>query len=128
MKLARWYCAKCKRDLQAMRMTPCKCGYSDSIGGGGFSSEKWLKVIPTGDPSLYIAHTAAFINFPDSASTRLRTTKDSLPIVLARIWGILNEPVEQLLEERSRATRDAGTVNLQSWLKHYGRHSQTMSS
>lgn len=106
VKLARWYCANCKRDIQAMRMTPCNCAYSHSIGGAGFSSEKWLKVVPTGDPSLYIAHTAAFVNFPDTTSTLLRTAKDSLPIVLARLWGIMNDPVEQVLAERHRTGKD----------------------
>lgn len=112
VKQARWYCASCKRDLQAMRMTPCNCAYSDSIGVSGFSSEKWLKVVPTGDPSLHIAHTAAFINFPDSASAKLRTTHDSLAIVLGRIWGVLDSPVEELLEERERAGKDVASDQL----------------
>lgn len=107
VKHARWYCAKCNNDLQAMRMTPCNCAYSDSIkGSGGLSPEKWLKVVPTGDPSLYIPHTAAFVNFPDSSSVSLRTAPDSLAIVLGRIWGLSNENVEELLAHRARA-RDA---------------------
>ena len=112
VKLARWYCANCKQDLQAMRMTPCKCAYSNSIGGGGFSPEKWLKVVPTADPSLYIAHTAAFVNFPDAASTALRTANDSLPLILARIWGLISDPIEQLLAERNRRGKDTENSEL----------------
>jgi transcription elongation factor Elf1 len=112
VKQARWYCAKCKQDLQAMRMTPCNCAYSDSLNSPGFSPEKWLKIIPTGDPSLYIAHTAAFVNFPDSASVKLRTAKDSLAIVLGRIWELSTEPVERLLEERERVGKDSRNQQL----------------
>lgn len=108
VKHARWYCAKCKADLQAMRMTPCNCAYSESIPGGtGGFSEKRLKVVPTGDPSLYVAHTAAFINFPDAATARMRGTPDSLAIVLGRIWGMLDAKIEELLQERERSSRDA---------------------
>lgn len=107
VKHARWVCKGCGKDLQAMRMTPCKCVYSDSIGGAGsFSPEKWLKVVPTGDPSLYIAHTAAFINFPDTTTAKMRSAPDSLAIVLARVWGPLETTVEDLLTERVRAKSD----------------------
>lgn len=107
VKHARWFCAKCKNDLQAMRMTPCNCSYSNSIGGGGgFSPEKRMKVVPTGDPSLYIAHTAAFVNFPDAASVKLRSAPDSLAIVLGRIWGLMDTSVEELLSQREQAEKD----------------------
>jgi hypothetical protein len=109
VKHARWYCAKCKTDLQAMRMSRCNCAYSESIGGGGgFSPEQWLKVVPTGDPSLYITHTAAFVNFPDAASVKLRSAPDSLALVLGRIWGLMDTKVEELLSQRAQASRDAG--------------------
>lgn len=106
VKHARWFCVQCKNDLQAMRMTPCNCAYSDSVSVSGFSPEKRLKVVPTGDPSLYIAHTAAFINFPDTATITLRTAPDSLAVVLGRIWGLLSMKVETLLAERERSHRD----------------------
>ena len=108
VKHARWFCTKCKIDLQAMRMTPCNCAYSGAISGGGFSPEKWMKVVPTGDPSLYITHSAAFVNFPNAASAKLRSAPDSLAIVLGRIWGILDTGVEDLLNQRDQASKAAG--------------------
>ncbi len=108
VKHARWFCAKCKNDLQAMRMTPCNCAYSASISGAAaFSPEKWLKIVPTGDPSLHIVHAAAFVNFSDTASASLRTAPDSMAIVLGRIWGIVPSNVEALLEERQRVSKEA---------------------
>ncbi|ONJ18754.1 hypothetical protein [Burkholderia cenocepacia] len=58
VKQARWYCRACGADVQALRMTPCKCTYNDSLPPGP-RAEKSLKVVPTGDPSLYIPHTVA---------------------------------------------------------------------
>lgn len=113
VKHARWICKGCGKDIQSMRMTPCNCAYSDSISGGGsFSPEKRLKVVPTTDPSLYIAHTAAFINFPDTATANMRTAPDGLAIVLGRIWGLIDTKVEDLLVARTRARSDAGNDQL----------------
>ncbi|WP_119353333.1 hypothetical protein [Azohydromonas sediminis] len=100
VKQARWYCAKCKADIQALRMTPCKCAYNKSLPPGP-RAEKYLRVVPTGDPSLYIPHTVAFVNFPEDDQGKLKSAPDALQLMLARTWGLLKESVSETIRERS---------------------------
>lgn len=100
VKQARWYCAKCKADIQALRMTPCKCAYNKSLPPGP-RAEKYLRVVPTGDPSLYIPHTVAFVNFPEDDQGKLKSAPDALQLMLARTWGLLKESVRETIRERS---------------------------
>jgi hypothetical protein len=103
VKQARWYCGLCNSDIQALRMTPCKCVFNDSLAPGHV--DRWLKVVPTGDPSLYIPHTVAFINFPEDAEGELKVARDSLGLMLARTWGILRRPVSGILRERENVLK-----------------------
>lgn len=104
VRQARWYCKVCKSDIQGLRMTPCKCAYNDSLPPGSPPYEKWLKVVPTGDPSLYIPHTLAFVNFPEDQESRIKGAKDGLALMLARAWGLLSDPVAKVVKERDRAS------------------------
>ncbi len=107
VKQARWFCAACQSDIQGLRMTPCTCAYSDSLPPK--HSERWLRVVPTGDPALYIPHTVAFINFPEEAEVKLKAAADSVAFMLARTWGLLHEPVTKLLLDRERAAKDTSS-------------------
>lgn len=110
VKQARWYCANCKTDVQALRMTPCKCAYNNSLPPGT-RAEKYLRVVPTGDPSLYIPHTVAFVNFPEDNQEKLREAADSLQLMLARTWGLLGESVSETIRERSSISNpEAGDI------------------
>lgn len=104
VKQARWYCAKCKADVQALRMTPCKCAYNNALPPGP-RAEKFLRVVPTGDPSLYIPHTVAFVNFPEDDQGRLRAAPDALQLMLARTWGLLGDSVSDTVRERASLGR-----------------------
>jgi hypothetical protein len=112
VRQARWYCKLCNSDIQGLRMTPCKCAYNDSLPPGSPTYEKWLKVVPTGDPSLYIAHTLAFANFPEDREGRVKSAKDGLGLMLARTWGLVNEPVAKIVKDRERASTAGGDDEL----------------
>jgi hypothetical protein len=101
VKQARWYCGKCNADIQALRQTPCKCVYNDALPAG-VSADKFLKVVPTGDPSLYVPHTVAFINFPQDVEGRLKSAPDAQVLMLARSWGVLKARVQDVLRERQK--------------------------
>lgn len=104
VKGAYWYCTNCKSHIQSLRSTPCRCAYNDTLPPK--SPERFLKVVPTGDPSLYLPHTASFINFPEAAATKLRTAPNSLAFLLARGWGLLQRRVEEVIGERAQTDRD----------------------
>lgn len=103
VRQARWRCRLCGADIQGMRMTPCKCAYNDSLSNNTPPYEKWLKVIPTGDPSLYIAHTLAFVNFPEDAEARFRAADGAHALWLARVWRLLDKPVAEVLKQRAES-------------------------
>ncbi|MGC1296971.1 MAG: hypothetical protein WA869_18220 [Alloacidobacterium sp.] len=84
-------------------MTPCKCVYNDALEGDGRTSEKYLRVVPTGDPSLFIPLTASFVNFPDETVSAIKKADDGAALVLGRIWGLVPDPLDELLREREEA-------------------------
>jgi hypothetical protein len=92
-------------------MTPCKCAYNESLPPGR-QPEKWLKVVPTGDPSLYIPHTLAFINFPEDVEGQLRKAPAALTLMLGRAWGLLNRPVADVLADREHSSRSSGDAQM----------------
>jgi hypothetical protein len=111
VKQARWFCRLCNDDIQALRMTPCKCVYNDSLPPGK-QPEKWLKVVPTGDPSLYVPHTVAFINFAEEVETQLKTGPDAHGLMLARTWGLLAATVDHTLRERASVGKAAASSDM----------------
>lgn len=104
VRQARWYCRQCNADIQALRMTPCNCAYNASLPPGR-QPEKFLRVIPTADPSLYAPHTVAFINFAEDPKGQLRSSPDATRLMLARAWGVLGQPVAQVFLERSETNQ-----------------------
>lgn len=114
VKQARWYCAMCNADVQALRMTPCKCAYNESLPAGR-QPEKWLRVVPTGDPALYLPHTVAFVNFAPTADSQWHATSEATRLMLGRVWGLLGQPVSDVVRQRSenaRDTHDSSTSDL----------------
>ncbi len=100
---ARWMCGVCEREIQKPRMTPCKCAYSEAVPELGRSQyEKYMRLYPTSEPGLYIPHVVAFINFREQDEKKLSQLEDGLPLLLARLWGVLDGKVLELAEERNR--------------------------
>ncbi len=100
---ARWFCGVCEREIQKPRMTPCKCAYSEAVSELGRSQyEKYMRVYPTTEPGLYIPHVVAFINFREKDEKKLSQLEDGLPLLLARLWGILDKKVLEVVEDRNR--------------------------
>lgn len=113
VRQARWKCAKCNVDIQALRKTPCACVYSQFLAQGTVSGERFLRVVPTSDPALYAPHSVAFINFPENGESAMRSSPDALGLMLARAWGLLDERVESAVEKRRRIQKgDAKTEEL----------------
>lgn len=105
---ARWYCNRCRAEIQALRMTPCNCPVSALAGEN--RAQKSLRVYPTGEPALYLSHVIPFINFSSTIENALAAAPDSMPLLLARVWGVLNKPVTTILQGR-RASIDGVNVN-----------------
>lgn len=100
---ARWVCGVCGREIQKPRMTPCQCVYSEAVPELGRSRfEKFMRVYPTSEPGLYIPHVVAFINFRETDEKKLSQLDDGHPLLLARLWGVLEKKVLDLAEEQKR--------------------------
>lgn len=104
--LARWKCAECGADVQRLRMTPCRCSYSGSLGPDAPRHERFMKVFSVTDPALFLMHTTTFVNFPSDDERLLSTAEGAYALLLARDWGMLDEPVKSVLQ-RVTSSADA---------------------
>ncbi len=76
VKQARWYCAQCNTDIQALRMTPCNCAYNDSLPPGR-QPEKWLKIVPNRRPmTVCAAYCGVYKLYGRHARSSSRCTGD----------------------------------------------------
>lgn len=82
----------------------CTCG--GTMKQLGPRPERFLKVVPTGDPSLYVPHTVAFINFPEDTEG-MKAAPDAHGLMLARTWGLLDDTVGNTLRERESLGKGA---------------------
>lgn len=115
---AKWFCNKCRQEIQATRMTPCNCSYSNVVRGqGGSRSQQSLRIYPTGEPALYMSHVMPFINFSAQTETDLTSLTDAKGLLLARLWGILQVSVSGLASSRQRTPLRDNEANDEMMLK-----------
>lgn len=113
---SRWVCGICHREMQKPRMTPCNCEYSNSGVAGG--AERFLRLYPLSEPGVFIPHVVAFVNFPEENERRLHQVEEGHPLMLSRLWGILDRNVLEVIEERKRWSPSASSEdNLKEVLK-----------
>lgn len=115
VRQARWRCRQCGADIQGLRMTPCKCAYNDSLPTGSY--ERWLKVVPTGDPSLYSTHTLAFVNFAERVDLAVHGADDGYSFLLARVWGLVDGPSDEVLKARAQWSGDGANSEFEELIE-----------
>jgi len=107
--LARWVCLTCNTEIRRLRMTPCKCEYTDAVKEQKRPNhEQYMRVYPTGEPGLYNPLVVTFINFRKSDEQMLRTTDDAEALLLARVWGLLDDKVLEIVQQRRKWTGESG--------------------
>ena len=104
VRSARWRCGDCgDADLGRLRMTPCTCQYSRSLGNQPATVyERSLKTLPLTDSALFLPHIVSFINFDAHDERVFYQDAETLRLLLARTWGILTNPFPQTIRERSQ--------------------------
>jgi hypothetical protein len=105
VRSARWRCGDCgNAEVGRLRMTPCTCQYSRSLGNQQATIyERGLKTLALTDSALFLPHAVPFINFDEEAERVFYQDPETLPLVLARMWGLLDEKVPDTI--RARANR-----------------------
>jgi hypothetical protein len=111
VRSARWRCGACgNAEVARLRMTPCTCPYSSALPPGpGAQFERGLKTLALTDSALYLPHVVPFINFDEEQERGLTGDSELLCLVLARTWGLLDRPLQQVVRERS-IRREQGTT------------------
>ena len=94
-------------------MTPCTCQYSRSLGSQQATIyERSLKTLPLTDSALFLPHVVPFINFNEDEERVFYQDPETLPLVLARMWGLLDKKVPETIRERaSRLAANVETEN-----------------
>lgn len=110
VRSAHWRCGDCgDAYLRGLRMTPCTCQYSRSLGNQQTTVyERSLKTLPLTDSALFLPHVVPFINFNEEEERVFYQDQETLPLVLARMWGLLDKSVQDTI--RDRASRLAANV------------------
>jgi hypothetical protein len=83
-------------------MTPCTCQYSRSLGNQQATIyERGLKTLALTDSALFLPHVVPFINFDEEAERIFYQDPETLPLILARTWGLLDKTVPEIIRERA---------------------------
>jgi hypothetical protein len=104
VRSARWRCGDCgDADIGRLRMTPCTCQYSRSLGTQQATVyERSLKTLPLTDSALFLPQIVPFINFNEDDERIFYQDEETLPLLLARTWGILIDTFPQTIRERTQ--------------------------
>ena len=114
VRSARWKCGACgNAEVGRLRMTPCTCQYSRSLGNQpGARYERGLKTLALTDSALFLPHLVPFINFDEEQERGFYEDPEILALVLARIWNVLEDTLpETIRERRNRSTATATTAD-----------------
>jgi hypothetical protein len=104
VRSARWLCGACAgAEVAELRMTPCTCVYARMIAGqAGLQYERGMKTLVLTDSALFLPHVVPFINFDEEQEHRLYSDPEIVSLILARTWGILSEPLPDVLRQRQQ--------------------------
>ncbi len=103
VRTSRWRCRMCGgREVSRLRQTPCSCAYGSHAGA---EDQRKMRFFPVSDPALFRARVVPFVNFQQDALDPLRTS-EARPLVLARIWGLLGQPISSVLEPGAASRED----------------------
>lgn len=104
VRSARWRCSACgDAEVGRLRMTPCTCTYSRSLPAHpGTQYERGLKTLALTDSALFLPHVVPFINFDEEQEQQLYGDSEMLSLVLARMWGLLDQRLPQVIQARVR--------------------------
>jgi hypothetical protein len=104
VRSARWRCGACgDAEVGRLRMTPCTCQYSRSLGNQqGTIYERGLKTLALTDSALFLPHVVPFINFNEEQEKIFYQDPETYTLILARTWGILSEDLPATIRERAK--------------------------
>jgi hypothetical protein len=104
VRSARWRCSACgDAEVGRLRMTPCTCPYARNMANQpGMQYERGLKTLALTDSSLFLPHVVPFINFNEEQERSLYGDPEMLALALARTWGVLDQCLPALTQDRQR--------------------------
>jgi hypothetical protein len=104
VRSARWRCGACgDAEVGRLRMTPCTCQYSRSLGNQqGSIYERSLKTLALTDSALFLPHVVPFINFNEEQERVFYQDPETYNLILARTWGLLTQDLPTMIRERAK--------------------------
>jgi hypothetical protein len=104
VRSARWRCGACgDAEVGRLRMTPCTCQYSRSLGNQQTTIyERGLKTLALTDSALFLPHVVPFINFNEEVERIFYQDPETFNLVLARTWGVLTEDFPSTIRDRGQ--------------------------
>jgi hypothetical protein len=104
VRSARWRCGACgDAEVGRLRMTPCTCQYSRALGNQPATIyDRGLKTLALTDSALFLPHIIPFINFNEEEERVFYQDPETLTLILARTWGIIEDKLPGVIRERLR--------------------------
>jgi len=106
---AYWRCEKCGY-TRGMPRYQCNCSYSRTIEPGN-DFKKNMQYVRTNESSAFYSHTIPIVNLSEVSQIKLREDPRPSGLLLARLWGLIERNVFEVVEERAAAmvphSRDA---------------------
>lgn len=107
---AEWRCSKCSYTRGMPRYT-CNCLYtryvSDNLKEGDtIGNRNNMIYARTNDTSVFYSHTFSIVNLGENDFERLRQDEKTNGLLLAKLWGLINENIFELIKRREAATHN----------------------
>lgn len=107
---ADWRCSKCSYTRGMPRYT-CSCLYTRQVmqdlgEGDSIGNRNNMIYARTNDTSVFYSHTLSIVNLAESDFERLREDERANGLLLAKLWGLIDENIFELARERAAASRN----------------------
>lgn len=102
---ASWSCGICRTFISRMTQRPCGCAFGRRV-----PSQSNMRYLRTNDTAVLYSHTSTFVNLNAQLLDTLRDDPRPTGLLLARLWGLIEEPAPNIAAERQRENqRSRGT-------------------
>lgn len=103
--------------IRGMPRYQCDCTFSRTTqtdqDSGNLALNKNIKYARINDTSVLYSHTVHFVNLPENSINKLRQDNRSTGLLLARLWGLIDDNVFSVADERLSSSLSTTKQNKQ---------------
>lgn len=105
---ASWSCGICRTFISRMSQRPCGCAFSRRV-----PNQTNMRYLRTNDTAVLYSHTSTFVNLDAQLLDTVRNDPRPTGLLLARLWGLIQQPAPAIATERQRANQQSQGTDTQ---------------